>query len=107
MFVDILSLPDLKQYDLKSLSTGIMAGAPCPEEIAKGAINDLHMKDFAILYGMTECSPGTFVTLPTDSFEVRCSTVGYPCEHVEVKVVDPATNEILPINTPGEILNKH
>ena len=49
MFVDILNLPDLKQYDLKSLSTGIMAGAPCPEEIAKGTVNDLNMKDFAVL----------------------------------------------------------
>jgi fatty-acyl-CoA synthase len=48
MYVDILNLPDLKQYDLKSLSTGIMAGAPCPEEIAKGTIKDLNMKDFAV-----------------------------------------------------------
>jgi fatty-acyl-CoA synthase len=50
MYVDILNLPDLKQYDLKSLSTGIMAGAPCPEEIAKGTVNDLNMKDFAVGY---------------------------------------------------------
>ncbi|KZS12301.1 Long-chain fatty acid transport protein 6 [Daphnia magna] len=106
MFVDILNLPNLKEYDLKSLSTGIMAGAPCPEEIAKGTVTDLNMKDFAILYGMTECSPTTFMTLPTDSFELRCSTVGYPCEHVEVKIVDPQTNEILPINTPGEICTR-
>ncbi|XP_046641888.1 medium-chain acyl-CoA ligase ACSF2, mitochondrial-like [Daphnia pulicaria] len=106
MYVDILNLPDLKQYDLKSLSTGIMAGAPCPEEIAKGTVNDLNMKDFAILYGMTECSPTTFMTLPSDSFDLRCSTVGYPCEHVEVKIVDPQTNEIVPVNTPGEICTR-
>lgn len=48
MFVDILNLPNLKEYDLKSLSTGIMAGAPCPEEIAKGTVTDLNMKDFAV-----------------------------------------------------------
>ncbi len=48
MYVDILNLTDLKQYDLKCLSTGIMAGAPCPEEIAKGTVNDLNMKDFAV-----------------------------------------------------------
>ncbi|XP_046450152.1 medium-chain acyl-CoA ligase ACSF2, mitochondrial-like [Daphnia pulex] len=106
MYVDILNLPDLKQYDLKSLSTGIMAGAPCPEEIAKGTVNDLNMKDFAILYGMTECSPTTFMTLPSDSFDLRCSTVGYPCEHVEVKIVDPQTNAIVPVNTPGEICTR-
>ncbi|XP_046641884.1 medium-chain acyl-CoA ligase ACSF2, mitochondrial-like [Daphnia pulicaria] len=106
MFVDILNLPDLKQYDLKSLSTGIMAGAPCPEEIAKGTIKDLNMKDFAILYGMTECSPATFMTLPNDSFDLRCSTIGYPGEHVEVKIVDPQTNEVVPINTPGEICTR-
>ncbi|XP_046450150.1 medium-chain acyl-CoA ligase ACSF2, mitochondrial-like [Daphnia pulex] len=106
MFVDILNLPDLKQYNLKSLSTGIMAGAPCPEEIAKGTIKDLNMKDFAILYGMTECSPATFMTLPNDSFDQRCSTIGYPGEHVEVKIVDPQTNDILPVNTPGEICTR-
>jgi fatty-acyl-CoA synthase len=54
MFVDILNLPDLKQYDLKSLSTGIMAGAPCPEEIAKGTVNDLNMKDFAVVVFIDE-----------------------------------------------------
>lgn len=55
---------------------------------------------------MTECSPTTFMTLPNDSFDLRCSTVGYPCEHVEVKIVDPQTNEIVPVNTPGEICTR-
>lgn len=48
MFVDILNLPDLKKYNLKSLSTGIMAGAPCPQEVAKGAVKKLNMKDFMV-----------------------------------------------------------
>lgn len=48
MFVDILNLPDLKRFDLSSLTTGIMAGAPCPKEIATRAITDLNMKDFMV-----------------------------------------------------------
>lgn len=52
MFVDILNLPNLKKYNLKSLSTGIMAGAPCPQEVAKGAVNKLNMKDFMVLVGL-------------------------------------------------------
>lgn len=76
---------------------------------------------------MTECSPATFMTLPTDSVDLRCTTVGYPCEHVEVskkrinekaayinlqyllpkaKIVDIKTNEIVPVNTPGEICTR-
>ena len=48
MFVDILNLPDLKSYDISSLSTGYMAGAPCPQSIVKAVVQDLHMKDFVV-----------------------------------------------------------
>ena len=48
MFVDMLHLNDLKDYDLTSLSTGCMGGAPCPESIVKSVVNDLHMKDFVV-----------------------------------------------------------
>lgn len=85
MFVDMLNLPDLANHDLSSLETGVLAGAPVPKEIAKDVAKKLNMKDFTILYGLTECSPVTFQTMRTDSLETRCSTVGYPFDHVEVK----------------------
>ena len=55
MFVDILNLPDLEKYDVTSLSTGIMAGAPCPQELARGAIKDLNMKDFTVTNIVNRC----------------------------------------------------
>ena len=85
MFVDMLNLPDLKNYDVSSLKTGYMAGAPCPQQIVQSVVNDLHMKDFVIAYGMTETSPVTFSGYSSDPLEIRHSTIGYPSDHTEVK----------------------
>ncbi|XP_045032055.1 medium-chain acyl-CoA ligase ACSF2, mitochondrial isoform X2 [Daphnia magna] len=105
MFVDILNLPDLKSYDLSSLSTGYMAGAPCPQSIVKAVVHDLHMKDFVVAYGMTETSPVTFSGYSSDPLEVRHSTIGFPSDYTEVKVVNEQ-GEIVPVNTPGELCTR-
>ncbi|XP_046636691.1 medium-chain acyl-CoA ligase ACSF2, mitochondrial-like [Daphnia pulicaria] len=105
MFVDILNLPDLNSYDLSSLSTGYMAGAPCPQSIVKAVVHDLHMKDFVVAYGMTETSPVTFSGYSSDPLEVRHSTIGFPSDYTEVKVVNE-DGHIVPINTPGELYTR-
>jgi fatty-acyl-CoA synthase len=88
MFVAELSLDNFDAYDLASLRTGIMAGAPCPIEIMKRVIGDMHMSEVTIAYGMTETSPVSFQSATTDSIERRVSTVGRVQPHIEVKVVD-------------------
>ncbi|KAK8403236.1 hypothetical protein O3P69_000400 [Scylla paramamosain] len=102
MFVDILNAQRKVQRDLSSLSTGIMAGAPCPPELVMSLINELNMKDFLVMYGMTETSPVTFECFPSDSPEVRSSTIGYPSDHIEVKIADP-NGQIVPVGVAGEV----
>ena len=105
MFVTELDHPDFKRFDLASLRTGIIAGAPCPEELMKRIIGDMHMENVLIAYGQTELSPVNHMTLPEDSFENRTQTVGRPIPHIEVKIVD-ADNRVVPIGEQGEICTR-
>jgi fatty-acyl-CoA synthase len=102
MFVAMLSEPDFKSYDLKSLRTGIMAGSPCPIEVMKRTISEMHMSEVTIAYGMTETSPVITQTGVDESMERRVGTVGVPYPHTEVKIVD-AENRILPVGQQGEL----
>lgn len=88
MFVGMLDHPKLKDYDLSSLRTGVMAGAPCPIEVMKRVIQEMNMSEVTICYGMTETSPVSFQSDVDDPIEKRVSTVGRIMPHVEVKVVD-------------------
>ncbi|XP_070001673.1 medium-chain acyl-CoA ligase ACSF2, mitochondrial-like isoform X2 [Penaeus vannamei] len=103
MFVDILNAYRKNPTDLSAISTGIMAGAPCPQELVMAVMNDLKMKDFLVMYGMTETSPVTFQCFPSDPPEVRSSTIGYPGDHIEVKVVDES-GAIVRAGEAGELL---
>jgi fatty-acyl-CoA synthase len=105
MFVAELNHPDFSKYDLSSLRTGIMAGSPCPIEIMRRAIADMHMRDVTICYGMTETSPVSFQTALDDPIERRVGTVGRVHPHAEVKVVD-ADGRIVPPGTPGELCTR-
>jgi fatty-acyl-CoA synthase len=104
MFIAELNHPDFDQFDLSSLRTGLMAGAPCPVEITKQVITRMHLTDLVIGYGMTELSPACTMTSLDDPFEKRVSTVGRIFPHVECKIVDPMTGAIVPRGTPGEVL---
>ncbi len=88
MFIAQLDHPEFKTFDLKSLRTGIMAGAPCPIEVMKRVNNEMNMREVTIAYGMTETSPVSFQSATDDPLERRVSTVGRIHPHVEVKVVD-------------------
>lgn len=106
MFVRELNHPDFDKYDMSSLRTGIMAGAPCPVELMKRVIEDMHAKEITICYGLTEASPVITQTRRDDPIEKRVETVGKPLPYVEVKIVDPETGKELPPNTPGELIAK-
>ena len=102
MFIGVLDDPDFADYDLKSLRTGIMAGAPCPIELMQRVIADLHMSEITIGYGMTETGPLSTQTLPDDPIDLRVGTVGVTLPHTEVKVVDD-DGRILAPGMPGEL----
>ena len=105
MFIAELALPEFKSFDLKSLRTGIMAGSPCPIEVMRRCISEMHMSDVTIAYGMTETSPVSFQTSDDDPIERRVATVGRIHPHVEVKIVD-AEGRIVPPDTPGELCTR-
>ena len=106
MFVSELALPEFESFDLQSLRTGIMAGSPCPAEIMKRVIEEMHMDEVTICYGMTETSPVSTQTRTDDSLEHRVSTVGRVHPHLEVKIADPETRNPVPVGTPGELCTR-
>jgi fatty-acyl-CoA synthase len=102
MFIAMLDEPDFKQYDLTSLRTGIMAGAPCPIELMRRVIDEMNMADITIGYGMTETGPLSTQTLVDDPIELRVGTVGRALPHTEVKIVGE-DGGIVPLDEPGEL----
>ncbi|NEK57658.1 AMP-binding protein [Geodermatophilus sabuli] len=106
MFIAELALPDFASYDLSTLRTGIMAGSPCPVEVMKRVVAEMHMEEVTICYGMTETSPVSTQTGADDDLDRRTSTVGRVHPHLEVKVVDPETGLTVPRGTPGEFCTR-
>ncbi|XP_029312548.1 medium-chain acyl-CoA ligase ACSF2, mitochondrial [Cottoperca gobio] len=104
MYVDMVNHPDLAKHDLSSVETGIMAGAPCPPELVKKVIYVMGIKEITIGYGTTENSPVTFFSSPTDNLERKCETTGYIIDHLEAKIVNPTTGEVVPLGMTGEIM---
>jgi fatty-acyl-CoA synthase len=105
MFIAELEHPEFKRYDLRTLRTGVMAGAPCPVEIMKRVIADMNMKEVTIAYGMTETSPVSFQSNRDDTLQQRVSTVGSIHPHLEVKIVDP-DGRVTPRGERGELLTR-
>jgi fatty-acyl-CoA synthase len=102
MFIAELEHPRFADFDLSSLRTGIMAGAPCPVEVMNAVRTRMHMEDVTIGCGMTETAPLSTQTAVDDAVDKRVSTVGRVHPHVDVKIVDPATGETVQRGTPGE-----
>nr|WP_218876241.1 AMP-binding protein [Nocardioides marinisabuli] len=102
MFIAMQNHPTFAEHDLSSLRTGIMAGSVCPVEVMKRCVDDMHMSEVAIAYGMTETSPVSCQTRVDDDLERRTATIGRVHPHLEIKVVDPVTGETLPRGTAGE-----
>jgi fatty-acyl-CoA synthase len=106
MFIAELGLPDFASYDLTSLRTGIMAGSPCPVEVMKRVVDEMHMSQVAISYGMTETSPVSTMTRMDDDLARRTGTVGRAMPHLEVKVVDPVSGRPVGRDEPGELCTR-
>jgi fatty-acyl-CoA synthase len=106
MFITELNHPDFERFDLSSLRTGIMAGSPCPIEVMKQVNTRMHMSEVTICYGMTETSPVSFQSTTDDPIEKRVATVGRIHPHVEAKIIDPVTGEVVPRGETGELLSR-
>jgi fatty-acyl-CoA synthase len=106
MFIAMQDDPGFESYDLSTLRTGIMAGALCPVEVMKRCVSEMHMSEVAIAYGMTETSPVSCQTRTDDDLERRTETIGRAAPHVEIKIVDPATGEVVPRGTAGEFCTR-
>ena len=106
MFIAELAEPEFANFDLSSLRTGIMAGSPCPVEVMKRVVTEMHMDEVTIMYGMTETSPVSTMTRREDDLERRVSTVGTVMPHVEVQIVDPTSGLTTPIGVPGEVCTR-
>ena len=105
MFIAELDHPEFSKFDLSSLRTGIMAGAPCPIEVMRRVNEQMNMREVTIAYGMTETSPVSFQSATDDPLERRVSTVGRIHPHVEVKVVD-LEGRIVPRGERGELCTR-
>ena len=106
MFIAMLNHPDFDRYNLTSLRTGIMAGAPCPEEAMNQVRARMHCPEIVIAFGQTESSPVMTMTRRDDPVKLRVSTVGRLLPDIEGKIVDPDTGKDLPPDTQGEIVTR-
>ena len=103
MFINELNLPNIQDYNLSSLRTGVMAGSICPMEVLKGVMNKMGMKDITICYGQTESSPVLTQTRTNDPDHLKVETVGRALPNVEVEIMEPNTNNEVPPGVQGEI----
>lgn len=103
MYIAELNHPMFNMFDMSSLRTGIMAGAGCPVELMKTVMDKMNMKEITSVYGLTETSPGMTQSRWDQSAEVRATTVGYELPDIEVKVLNPETNEECAIGEQGEM----
>jgi fatty-acyl-CoA synthase len=103
MYVAELALDDFGGYDLRSLRTGMMSGAPCPVELMKRVLEEMHCGELVIAYGQTETSPVVTMSDAADSIEVRVNTVGRAMPQTEIQIVSNTTGETLPWGQQGEV----
>jgi fatty-acyl-CoA synthase len=106
MFVAMLNHPEFGRFDMNSLRTGIMAGAPCPIELMKRVVDEMHCPEMSIAYGQTESSPVITQCAVDDPLEIRVGTVGSACPMTEVKIIDPGSGRTVPIGVQGELCTR-
>ena len=106
MFIAELDHPRFKEFDLSTLRTGIMAGSPCPTEVMKRVVDQMHLGEITIAYGMTETSPVSCQSSTDTPQDKRVSTVGTVQPHIEVKIIDPESGATVPRGISGELLTR-
>jgi fatty-acyl-CoA synthase len=103
MYVAEFQLPDFAEYDLTSLRTGMMSGAPCPVELMKRVLEEMHCGELVIAYGQTETSPVVTMSDADDTIEVRVKTVGRAMPQTEIRIASLENGETLPAGQQGEV----
>ena len=98
-----MALPDFSTSDLSSLRTGMMSGAPCPVELMKRVLDEMHCRELVIAYGQTETSPVVTMSDAADTIEIRVKTVGRAMPQTEIRIVSTVTGETLPVGEQGEV----
>jgi len=106
MFIAELDHPRFAEFDLGSLRTGIMAGTACPIEVMKRVVEQMHLSQITIAYGMTETSPVSCQSSTTTPLDKRVTTVGTVQPHIEIKIVDPETGATVPRGQSGEFCTR-
>jgi fatty-acyl-CoA synthase len=106
MFIAMQNHPTFADHDLSTLRTGVMAGSICPVEVMKRCVEEMHMAEVSICYGMTETSPVSTQTRADDDLDRRTATIGRVHPHVEIKVVDPATGRTVERGETGEFCTR-
>ncbi len=106
MFIAMLHEMESKDFDLKSLRTGVMAGSLCPPEVMKKVENLMNMKEVSICYGMTETSPVSTQTKIGTPFEKQIHSVGTIQDHLEIKIINPETGAIVNRGENGELCTR-
>jgi len=104
MFVDMLAAARRTHPDLSNMETGMIAGAPCPQELLKNIISELNMPDLVVVYGLTETSPIVFQGFCSDTMDKKIGTIGFPADHVEVAVF--IEGEVVPVGVKGELVTR-
>ena len=106
MFIAELEHPKFAECDLSTLRTGIMAGSPCPIEIMKRVVKQMHCSEMTIAYGLTEASPVITQTTTDDPIELRVATVGKVLPHTEAKIINPVGGKTVPVGEQGELCTR-
>ena len=103
MYVAEFGLPEFSTFDFTSLRTGMMSGAPCPVELMKRVLNEMHIGELVIAYGQTETSPVVTMSDAGDTLEIRVNTVGRAMPQTEIQVISATDGARLPMGMQGEI----
>ncbi|MFB3828360.1 MAG: AMP-binding protein [Bryobacteraceae bacterium] len=106
MFIAELDHPEFSKYDMTSLRTGVMAGAPCPIEVMKRVVSEMHCRELTVAYGQTESSPVITMSRVDDPLEIRVSTVGAALPNTEVRIADPKDGRTLALGEQGELCTR-
>src|SRR5207245_2366233 len=106
MFIAQLEHPEFGKFKLTSLRTGIMAGAPCPIDVMRRVVNEMHCSGIVVAYGQTESSPVITGSSPDDDLETRVSTVGRALPETEVKIIAAGSGQTVEAGERGELCTR-
>jgi fatty-acyl-CoA synthase len=101
MLIAMMQHPEFEQNRPTTLKIVSCGGAPVPVVVME-QVKERMGADAAIVFGQTESNGGITYTQPSDSFQRKSETVGFPYPHIDVKIINPATGEVVPVGERGE-----